>query len=159
MLCSVDENKLTLYKVEVNEQELLKIKRVVEDTCLARILNEIINGNEKYIGYLKPFVEYFEIVKLSSPEKYEEFTKKYKDFIDVNGYQYINEILENIKLILLYESTYTDRRDLLTKLYENGDDKIKYSITSIKDSLVPDDLLKKDTDDVKTKKIGVINNG
>ena len=137
MLYSVDEKKITLYKVEINEYELLKIKKLVEDTCLARVLTEIINGNESYITHLKPFVEYSEVVKLSSPEKYEEFKRKYNDFIDVNGYQYINDILENIKLMLVYESTYTDVKELLSKLYENGDDKIKYCISSMDDILKP----------------------
>ena len=151
MLYSVDENKITLYKVEVNEYELSKIKKLVEDTCLARVLNEIINGNESYIVHLKPFVEYSEVVKLSSPEKYEEFTRKYNDFIDVNGYQYIHDILDNIKLMLVYESTYTDVRELLSKLYENGDDKIKYCITSMNDVFETNKTTESEI--VKTKKI------
>lgn len=128
--------------------------QIISQPDLAIIIDEILHGNEDMIESLIPYYEYFHAKSENSFEKLDEFYDQYGIFLDLDGYIYIEEILKNLKLIPVYQDTFTDEFDLNYK-WSNCDNHLtNIEASSIKKILISEDVPYKMTS--KVKKFGSI---
>lgn len=140
----------------VNKKVKDNVVFFIDVSCptLAVILDEIIKGHDESIQKLLLFQKYSDVIETRSCEKLHAYHEKYGYNLNMDGWIYIKQILENIKLTPVYKETYSDIFDLIDKLKQCGDRSIQDMASTIKEFLIPQELTPMDIGN--QKKIGTV---